>query len=144
VNRRSITELIKKRAAARQEALYAELEIVLKKDVNGMRTRMNMLFDECQWTDRSKRAWVAVNVTYCNAAGKMVKRLATTVDRRRHRTLPPAQQPSQQPLAAAQEREAAAAAKGIVTWSCACPAHCRVCIRGIFGIRGEAAENFLT
>ena len=42
-----------------------------------MRTRINMSFDE--WTDRSKRAWVAVNVTYCNAAGKMVKRLATVV-----------------------------------------------------------------
>ena len=64
MNRRSITELIKKRAAARQEALYAELEIVLKKDVNGM--RINMSFDE--WTDRSKRAWVAVNVAYCNNA----------------------------------------------------------------------------
>jgi len=42
-----------------------------------MRTRINISFDE--WTDRSKRAWVAVNLTYCDATGKMVKRLATVV-----------------------------------------------------------------
>ena len=53
-------------------ALDKELAEVLKKTSDGLRTRVNVSFDE--WTDRAKRSWMAVNVTYVKD-GIMKRRL---------------------------------------------------------------------
>lgn len=74
-SRRSVSLEIKRRATARQEAVRLELAEVLKADSQGLRTRINISFDE--WTDRSKRSWLAMNATYCDKSGRMVKRLLT-------------------------------------------------------------------
>ena len=77
MNRRAVTIEIKQRATARQEALRKELVEILRPDSLGLRTRINASFDE--WTDRCKRSWMAMNITFCNRSGVMVKRLARLV-----------------------------------------------------------------
>ena len=71
-SRRSVTRIIVERAEARQLALDKELAKVLTKTPDGLRTRVNVSFDE--WTDRAKRSWMAVNVTYVKD-GIMKRRL---------------------------------------------------------------------
>ena len=55
--------------------MIAELIEVTKADSTGLRQRLNICFDE--WTDRNKRAWLAINVTYCNKEGVFTRRLLT-------------------------------------------------------------------
>ena len=54
-------------------ALDKELAEVLKKTSDGLRTRVNVSFDE--WTDRAKRSWMAVNVVTYVKDGIMKRRL---------------------------------------------------------------------
>ena len=65
---------MKQRAAARQTDLLDLLVSILRPDAQGLRTRINASFDE--WTDRNKRAWVTLNITFCDKNGVMQKRVA--------------------------------------------------------------------
>jgi len=72
-SRRAVSKELKRRAEERQQKLMEELIAVTAADAQGLRTRINFSFDE--WTDRNKRSWLAVNVSYCNRDGDFVARL---------------------------------------------------------------------
>lgn len=73
VDRKKISALVVERNELRHQMLMAELAGIIKPDERGLRTRINVAFDE--WTDRTGRSWMAIFVTYCNKEGKFCRRL---------------------------------------------------------------------